>query len=562
MKNIYIERPYHLLFGLATLVNIIGILFIPLMDVDATQYASISLEMLQSGNYLQLMNHYQDYLDKPPFLFWTAALSYKIFGVSAWAYRLPSFLFSLLGVYSTYKLTGLFYNKRAALNAALILYTSQALFLIHHDVRTDTILTATVVFSTWQFIEYLRYHSWPNFIGAFVGIGIGMLEKGPLGLVVPAAAVGSHILVTREWKYIFKWQWLAGLAIVGLMLLPMFIGLYQQFDLQPEKIVNGRSGVSGIRFFLWEQSFGRITGENVWKDDSTPLFFTHSFLWSFLPWSVLALVAFYLKCRDLISCRFHSKDQEFLSLGAFIIPFAALSLSQYKLPHYVFVTYPFAAIFTAAWLDKPFNRENSVWKIVSTTQYVLSALLIVSGIALNAWAFPFFQNIWVLIPMAMILVVMILQYKINTKDVILRMITLTAMSGIFLNFLLNSHLYPGILKYQAGTQIANYLDRRELRPEICYAFKERNFALDACSGIIWKDGSTEILAEVFKKEKEIWLYTNEEGFNELNKMFLQMEVKEFPHFHPTKLSMQFLNPDTRLSSLKRRYLIHLKDQQN
>ena len=31
-------------------------------------------------------------------------------------------------------------------------------------------------------------------------------------------------------------------------------GLYEQFDLHPEKAVNGRSGVSGLWFFLWGHS--------------------------------------------------------------------------------------------------------------------------------------------------------------------------------------------------------------------------------------------------------------------------------------------------------------------
>ncbi len=52
-----------------------------------------------------------------------------------------------------------------------------------------------------------------------------------------------------------------------ILLIPMSIGLYQQFDLHPEKIVNGKHGVSGLRFFYWSQSFGRITGESPWKND-------------------------------------------------------------------------------------------------------------------------------------------------------------------------------------------------------------------------------------------------------------------------------------------------------
>ncbi|NDC41606.1 MAG: hypothetical protein EBZ77_08660 [Chitinophagia bacterium] len=50
------------------------------MDIDASQYASMSREMLQSNNWLHVYDHGLDYLDKPPFLFWISATSMKVFG--------------------------------------------------------------------------------------------------------------------------------------------------------------------------------------------------------------------------------------------------------------------------------------------------------------------------------------------------------------------------------------------------------------------------------------------------------------------------------------------------
>ena len=75
-------------------------------------------------------------------------------------------------------------------------------------------------------------------------------------------ALGSHLIYKRDWTNLFNWRWILGLAIILLVLSPMLWGLYHQFDLNPDATVNGRTGVSGIRFFFWEQSFGRITGEN------------------------------------------------------------------------------------------------------------------------------------------------------------------------------------------------------------------------------------------------------------------------------------------------------------
>src|SRR4051812_7880199 len=56
--------------------------WIDVMDIDAAQYASISREMSDTGNYLHVFDKGKDYLDKPPFLFWISALSMKIFGAN------------------------------------------------------------------------------------------------------------------------------------------------------------------------------------------------------------------------------------------------------------------------------------------------------------------------------------------------------------------------------------------------------------------------------------------------------------------------------------------------
>lgn len=94
-----------------------------IMDIDATQYAEMSREMMESGNYLQLFDRGAEYLDKPPFLFWISALSMKIFGVGNFGYKLPSILFALFAIYATYRLTRLLYGEATGRMAALIFGT-------------------------------------------------------------------------------------------------------------------------------------------------------------------------------------------------------------------------------------------------------------------------------------------------------------------------------------------------------------------------------------------------------------------------------------------------------
>ena len=121
-------------------------LFIDIMDVDAAQYASISREMLDTNSWLQVFHRGADYLDKPPLLFWLSAVSLKIFGIHSFAYKLPSVLILLLGMFSFYKLALLFYDRKTSAAALLIVATTQAWLQITNDIRTDTILIGMLFF--------------------------------------------------------------------------------------------------------------------------------------------------------------------------------------------------------------------------------------------------------------------------------------------------------------------------------------------------------------------------------------------------------------------------------
>ena len=69
------------IFTACAITYLLGMFCIRLMDIDAAQYASISREMLECKSYLQFFDLGNDYLDKPPMLFWLSGLSMKIFGV-------------------------------------------------------------------------------------------------------------------------------------------------------------------------------------------------------------------------------------------------------------------------------------------------------------------------------------------------------------------------------------------------------------------------------------------------------------------------------------------------
>lgn len=450
------------MFALCIIVYITG-MQLTLMDIDASQYASISREMLSNNSFLQVYDLGKDYLDKPPMLFWLSALSMKIFGINHFAYRLPSFVFALLAIYSTCRLALLYYKKEVAILSALILASCQAMFLILHDVRTDTMLMGWVIFSIWQLAQWNKNKKIKHFIIGCIAIAGGMMSKGPIALIVPSAAFVPHWVLKREWKAFLRWEYILGVLIIVVLLLPMSIGLYQQFDLHPEKVVNNQTGVSGLRFFYWTQSFGRITGESTWKEYGYFLFLMQNMLWSFLPWIIFFLAALVLAIHQLINQRFILwKNQEWISTGGFIVTYCLLGSSQAQLPHYIFIAFPFAAIVTANFLYSLLyeNKYPKLKKLLHVFHSALYGLLWIALIVLLWWSFPQLPKFVAVLACLCFFSTLYLHFAKQLPIPRLFLLSFSTIIGI--NIFLNTALYPKLLKYQAGSEVGKFISEKKL----------------------------------------------------------------------------------------------------
>ena len=92
---------------------------------DEAWYASISRNMVKTGDYINMTWNAYPYYDHPPMGFWLIASSYKLFGINEFTTRLPSAILSIFTIILVY-LTGiqLFKNKFVGYVAALMLGTS------------------------------------------------------------------------------------------------------------------------------------------------------------------------------------------------------------------------------------------------------------------------------------------------------------------------------------------------------------------------------------------------------------------------------------------------------
>lgn len=529
---------------------------VDIMDIDATQYAEISREMAQTGDYLHIYDRGNNYLDKPPFLFWASAASINVFGANNFGYKLPSILLALLALYATYRLAKLLYDENTGRVAALILGTCQGVFLMTNDVRCDLALMSWVITSIWLLQEWLTNKRGYYLVLASIALAMGMMTKGPIGVMAPAFALCSNWILKRAWRHFFHPQYLIAVIIIGILLIPMCIGLYQQYDIHPHKFVDGKSGVSGLLFYFWTQSFGRITGENVWNNGADISFQLVNMLWSFLPWIFILLPALFLNIRNLIRQRFVLKaEQEWISTGGFILCYLAVGLSKYQLPHYIFVAFPLAAILCAQFLRDTYSLglyprlTNALTKIMT----VVGVLLFVGVLLILTLVFP---AAWYWLALCAICL-SIYFFVVLRKQLSGKIVWAGATAMLLINIFLTHHFYYQLMQYQVGTVVGKYIQAHHIPNQNVIAYRVHDplnaMHFYANQVIPIKDEKGYLPNKVGD-----YILTQAEGKQELTERgYLLSLVFEGELFKVSELKPDFMRPSTRKQATSTYYFCRI-----
>jgi 4-amino-4-deoxy-L-arabinose transferase-like glycosyltransferase len=550
-------KTYRQLYVLIGLTYLSGLFITPLMENDAVEYATIALKMFQEGDYANIINRFNDYLDKPHLLFWLSALSFKIFGISDWAYRLPSVLITFLGAYATYRLGRLLYHKDIGKLSALIFLTSQATILGNHDVRTDALLTGLVITGIWQLAEFIRNDKTKHIFFGGAAVALGFSTKGQIAVLTAAIAVLCHILYLRKWNSFWNWKWLIGLAAFLIVSSPMLYCYYHQFDMHPEKLVRGHYHVSGIKFIFWEQSFERLIGGRSFTNNPEYFFLHHNFLWAFLPWSAVAVVAIFSRATHFIVEKFKKSDgMEFLTWGGPVIVFSIISFSSFKLPHYMNVLFPLFSILTASYLFYlQENNKKHILKIFLVILYIMGGVFLCLLVLLNLWSFPIDNWYWgtfYILFLLYVVYVFIKPFEMISKIIIASVVLIT-----FTNVVLHTNFYPKLIKYQSGSELAHIVKAEKIPLEDIYYFRKFSRSFDFYNEYFIPEIRLSDLKSKNKGSK-IWVFTYQKGLKKLKAANIKWarEIK-VEHFRITMLTWQFLNPDTRPQSLTQSYLLEI-----
>ena len=169
-----------------------------LWDRDEPNYAQVVLEMVATGNYVVPTINSEMWLAKPPLLYWMMSIPVRIFGPTEFACR----FFSAIGVGITCLLTFFIGKKLVGTEAGLwsipVLASSMLILVVGTSGITDALLLPFIV--SVMAILMISAKSGMSFIHIIlmgIAIGLGILTKGPIGLM-PMPAIAAILFFNRK----------------------------------------------------------------------------------------------------------------------------------------------------------------------------------------------------------------------------------------------------------------------------------------------------------------------------------------------------------------------------
>ena len=448
-----------LTIGLAIFINGLGIFEPLLRNDDPLLYANIAKHMVLTNNWIDLFSAGQPWLDKPHFPFWITALSFKIFGINSFAYFLPGFFFHLLGAVYTYRLAKLIYSSDEVALIALLIYVTSIHLLLSAsiDVRAEAYLLGQIMPACYYWLRYDYKCDVKSLILASLFTGLAMMTKGIFVVVTIFSGLVITWLYRKQYTRIISRQWLIAYVLSLVFILPELICLYLQFDAHPNAVVFGRTHVSGLEWYFWGSQFGRFFNSGpIVNNHGNPFFFVHTFLWAFLPWSLVFIAATYQSIRHFRTDSTVNKSKTVYLWASFWLTFIMFSATKFQLDHYTNIIMPFAAIICANYLSKILKLST-----IAKVQFGLSVLILILAIGANLYLFHFaWLMLYAIIPAVLIIVF----FRVKSLSYLERAIVFPSIAiSIFFAFALIVNL--AICRtYDVGYNLAKFLNKQVAAP--------------------------------------------------------------------------------------------------
>ncbi len=300
---------------------------------DEVRFVYVAREMTAAHSPFIPYRNGEIYAHKPPLMMWLIQAGETLLG-SPFGSRLPTLLGAFLSVLALFTIYTRLTERRTALFAVLLSASSIQFWTVLGRGQIDALLTGFVLSSAALFLSCGGKVSTARILPAFLCAGLGIMAKGPVGVILPILIVAAIRIPDKKMQLpqLTPLQWAAGIATV--LLVPALWLTAAAWAGAP---------ASYFREIIFSQNVSRAGGgyghvQPFW-------YFLGEFPVGFLPWTLLlpsAIAILRKKNRVLLlQC----------SLWAlFIVLF--FSLPSSKRAVYILAAYPAAGLLVAAAADE------------------------------------------------------------------------------------------------------------------------------------------------------------------------------------------------------------------
>jgi 4-amino-4-deoxy-L-arabinose transferase-like glycosyltransferase len=334
-----------------------------LKEPDEGRYAEIPREMVESGDFIVPHLNYVRYFEKPPLLYWLTAVSYKVFGVNEWSFRLPNALVALACVVILYFSARRWFGRRIAAISSFILMSSFGFWVMARGVTTDMLLSFLLFAALVCFYEYYRGREKCFLYLFFAALALAVLTKGPVSVVLLLGTILIFLIFEGRLSFIREILSVKGILLFLAIGVPWFVAVCvreKQF----------------FQFFFIDQNIMRfLTSKH--KRSGPIYYFIPVLLGGMFPWSLFLP-------RAVVNLWRHQGLRLFLIWSAVVFIF--FSLSGSKLPPYIVPIYPALALVLGCLFGQ--SRQQSINFLREPLFYSLVFVVVaVAGFGLGSGVF-------------------------------------------------------------------------------------------------------------------------------------------------------------------------------
>jgi len=348
--RLFFLKRLSILFLVCSALFLFGNNFFSLSDPDEVFYSLTAHEMAAKNEWMTPLIFGQPQFEKPPLTYWLLEIAFKAWGESPFTARLFPAVFASLGVMAVYFL-GLmgFKDERKAFLSALVLATGAFYAGMGKTVFTDMIFSVFILCAITMFVWGITDQRGKGLgiIGFYVFCALGTLTKGPLGFVVPQAAVIFFLLYQRQINFLKNWWVLAGIALYLVIALPWYIFIYAKF------------GQSFIHEFFYNDHWRRFL-EAEHRGNDHWYFYLMTMVTGLFPWSFLLLASWVDLFKRLKSS---VTFIDYLALSWIFAVLIVFQAAHSKLASYILPLFPALALMTGNFLGNCLSQVQHRKKI-------------------------------------------------------------------------------------------------------------------------------------------------------------------------------------------------------